>query len=195
MVLLRICESWMIKSWIIQVTQVIRWFACLLACLFISRSELGFEVISHRAASCQNPGQTFTPALRLKKTVIKVPKLMWLVCSEKLTRIFHFFPSTSLPTSFQQKPDWQLIAIFSRPRPLFWQLAIHAFSLLSGSNHVGMHLLHGTLHQPLSLPPPTKTSLNCPQPSPRWSPTIKIFILWATNPLQRAFFPTLKKKL
>ena len=40
---------------------------------------------------------------------------MWLVCSEKLTRIFHFFPSTSLPTSFQQKPDWQLIAIFSRP--------------------------------------------------------------------------------
>ena len=40
---------------------------------------------------------------------------MWLVCSEKLTRIFNFFPSTSLPTSFQQKPDWQLIAIFSRP--------------------------------------------------------------------------------
>ena len=119
-----ICESWMIKSWIIQVTQVILWYACL--GLFISRSELGFEVISHCAVSCQNPGQTFTPALCLKKTVIKSAKTlsynMWLVCSEKLTRIFHFFPSTSLPTSFQQKPDWQLIAIFSRPLLSFGSL-------------------------------------------------------------------------
>ena len=87
-----ICESWMIKSWIIQVTQVIRWFACLLACLFISRSELGFEVISHRAASCQNPGQTFTPALRLKKTVIKSAKTYVACMLWKADKNFPFLP-------------------------------------------------------------------------------------------------------
>lgn len=188
-----ICESWMIKSWIIQVTQVILWYACL--GLFISWSELGFEVISHCAASCQNPGQTFTPALCLKKTVIKSANTCVACMLWKANKNFPFLPLYVSAHLFSAEARLTVDCHFLTAPPLFWQLAIHAFSLLSGSNHVGMHLLHGTLHQPFSLPPPTKTSLNCPQPSPRWSPTIKIFILCATNPLQRAFFPTLKKKL